>query len=53
MPVRKTAGIRTGDKLAVISWQKDGKVCCISLIKAEDMIEMVKDKLGPVMKDIF
>ena len=51
--VRETANIRTGDKLAVISWQKDGKVCCISLIKADEMIEMIKDRLGPLMKELL
>jgi hypothetical protein len=43
----------SGDKLAVISWEKEGKVCCISLIKAEDFAEMVKDLLGPMMKEIM
>ncbi|MFQ5797089.1 MAG: HgcAB-associated protein HgcC [Bacteroidota bacterium] len=51
--IRETAKIRPGDKLAVIGWEKDGKVCCISLIKVEDLTEMVKDMLGPVMKGIL
>jgi len=50
--IRDKANIRAGDKLAVISWEKDGKVCCISLIKAEDFTNMVKDILGPMMKEI-
>jgi len=45
--------IRAGDKLAVISWEKDGKVCCLSLIKAEDFAEMVKNLLGPLMEEIM
>ena len=49
---RDKANIRAGDKLAVVSWEKDGQVCCISLIKVEDLTEMVKGMLGPVMKDI-
>ena len=49
---RDKANIRAGDKLALISWEKDGKVCCISLIKAEDFTQMVKDMLGPMVKDI-
>ena len=32
---------------------KNGQVCCISLIKAEDFTEMVKDLLGPMMKEIM
>lgn len=50
--IRDKTKIRAGDKLAVISWEKDGKVCCISLVKAEDLAEMVKDLLGPMMKEI-
>jgi len=50
---RDKANIRAGDKLAVISWEKDGKSCCLSLIKAEDLTEMVKSMLGPIMEDIL
>jgi len=49
---REKAGIKAGDKLAVVSWKKDGKVCCISLIKAEGLAGMVKGFLGPVLSDI-
>jgi AbrB family looped-hinge helix DNA binding protein len=51
--IRDKAKIRAGDKLAVICWEKDGGVCCISLIKAEDFTEMVKGVLGPMMKEII
>ena len=37
--LRERAGIRASDKLAVISWERDERVCCISLIKAEDFAE--------------
>jgi len=50
---RDKAGIRAGDKLALIIGEKDGKVCCLSLIKAEELADMVKDTLGPVMTEIF
>ena len=49
--LREKANIRPGDKLTVVSWEKDGKVSCISLIKAEDFAEMVRDTLGPIMSD--
>lgn len=49
---RDKAGISAGDKLAVVNWEKDGEVCCISLIKAEKLAGMVKDFLGPMMKEI-
>jgi AbrB family looped-hinge helix DNA binding protein len=51
--IRDKAGIQAGDKLAIIGLERDGKVCCISLIKVEDLTEMVKSMLGPVMKEIF
>lgn len=51
--LRAKAGIKAGDKLAVTSWEKDGKVCCIALIKAENLETMVKSILGPVMGEIL
>ena len=51
--VRAKAGIQGGDKLAVVSWESNGKVCCISLVKADEFAETVKGMLGPVMKEIF
>jgi AbrB family looped-hinge helix DNA binding protein len=50
--IREKAGIKTGDKLAVLNWEKAGKVCCISLIRVEDFAKMVKEHLGPMMKEI-
>jgi len=51
--LREKAGIHAGDKLAITSWEKDGTICCISLTKAEDLTNMVKATLGPVMKEIL
>ena len=50
--IRDKANIRAGDKLALISWEKNGKVCCISMVKAEDFGDMVKGVLGPMMKEM-
>jgi antitoxin PrlF len=50
---RQKAGIRAGDKLALISWEKDGKICCMVLIKADEFAGMVKCALGPLMKGIL
>ncbi|OGO19248.1 MAG: AbrB family transcriptional regulator [Chloroflexi bacterium RBG_16_50_9] len=50
---RDRANIRAGDKLALITWEKDGKACCLFLIKAEGLTEMVKSMLGPMMEDIL
>lgn len=51
--IRDKAKIRAGDKLAVIGWEKDGEICCISLIKAENFTGMVKGLLGPMMKEMI
>ena len=51
--VREKANIGAGDKLAVTIWEQNGKVCCISLTKAEYLTEMDKDLLGPVIKDLL
>ncbi|MCK8603172.1 HgcAB-associated protein HgcC [Desulfoferrobacter suflitae] len=50
--LRDRANIRAGDKLALISWQKDGEICCFTLIKADALAERVKEFLGPVLKSI-
>ena len=51
--LRDRAGIEGGDKLAVIGWEKEGKVCCLSLVKVEEFNEMVKGVLGPLMGDLL
>ena len=50
--VRERANIHAGDKLALVSWENDGKICCLALIKAEELADMVKSLLGPLMKDV-
>ena len=51
--IREKANIHAGDKMAVVSWEKNGKALCISLIKVENLEEMVKTFLGPVAKELF
>ncbi|TAN39814.1 MAG: AbrB family transcriptional regulator [Nitrospirae bacterium] len=47
--VRERAGICPGDRLVVTSWEKDGKVCCLTLMKGDALAEMVKGQLGPII----
>jgi len=47
--VRDKAAIRSGDKLALISWEKDGCICCLALMKVENLSGMLKGVLGPLM----
>jgi antitoxin PrlF len=51
--MRDKAGIHAGDKLALASWEKEGKVCCFILIKAGEFGDMVKGLLGPLMKEMM
>ena len=51
--IREKAKINAGDKMAVVSWEKEGKVFCISLIKVDNLETMVRSFLGPVAKDII
>ena len=51
--IRKKANIEPGDKLALVSWEKEGKLCCLSLVRADDLTGMVKGLLGPMMEDIL
>jgi antitoxin PrlF len=46
--VRERAGIQTGEKLALISCEREGKVCCLALIRAGELSGMVKGILGPL-----
>ncbi len=46
--LRERARIKPGDKLALISWDKGGEICCFYLIKAESLGERVRDFLGPM-----
>ena len=47
--LRDRAGIATGDKFALISWEKDGQICCFTLVKADFLADKVKDFLEPIM----
>ena len=50
---RERAGIKPGDKLVLTSWTRDDEICCMSLMKADGLVDMVKDKLGPLMAEVL
>lgn len=50
--LRDKIGIKAGDKMAVISFLQNDQVCCISLIKADNLAGMVKNLLGPMINEI-
>ncbi|MCX6699847.1 MAG: HgcAB-associated protein [Methanomicrobiales archaeon] len=45
--IRKKAGMKTGDRLALIVWEANNKVCCVGLIKAENLNAGVKGVISP------
>lgn len=51
--IREKAGIGPGEKLALVSWEKGGEICCIVLMKVDDLTEMVKGALGPIVREVF
>ncbi len=51
--LRDRADMKAGDRFCVVSSESDDKVCCISLLKADEIDQTVKDILGPIMKDIL
>ncbi len=51
--LRDRADMKEGDRFCVVSSEEDDKVCCISLLKADEIDQTVKDILGPIMKDVM
>ena len=51
--VREKAGIRAGEKLAIISWNCGEEVTCLFMLKTDEFAGMVKNILGPVAKEII
>ena len=50
--LRERAHIRAGEKLAAVTCERDGEVCCIALIKAEELSSTVRGFLGPIFSDV-
>jgi AbrB family looped-hinge helix DNA binding protein len=51
--LRAKAGIKAGEKLALTSFYKNGEICCITITKAIDLAEQVKNNLGNTLKNII
>jgi AbrB family looped-hinge helix DNA binding protein len=50
--LRDEVGLKAGDKLAVVAMAEKGKVCCLTLLKADELSNMVMIKLKPVWNGI-
>jgi antitoxin PrlF len=51
--IRTKAKIKPNDKLAVINFKRGNEVCCIVMLKVDDLENTVKDLLEPVFKNVF
>ena len=49
--IREKLDLRAGEKLAVVTKERDGKVCCIYLFRTDELLGMVRDRLGPLLSD--
>ena len=50
--IRDRSGIHAGDKLALVSWVQNGRVCCFALLKTEELGSMVKAIMEPLIGGI-
>ncbi len=46
--LREASGIAAGDKLAVVSMRSSGRLCCLALMKVEELAGTVREVLNPV-----
>lgn len=51
--IRERLGLKAGDKLAISVMERDGQPCCITLIRTEELSNMVREFLGPAIKDVL
>jgi AbrB family looped-hinge helix DNA binding protein len=51
--LREKADLKATDKIAVVSWEKEGQVCCIMMIKAERLAGAISKTLSPLLKGVI
>lgn len=51
--LREKADLKPTDKIAVVAYEKEGKVCCIVMIKAERLVGAVSKTLSPLLKIVI
>lgn len=51
--LREKFKLKAGDKLVAISCSRGGEICCLTLVKAEDLAKSVKEFLGPLLKELL
>ena len=51
--LREKADLKAADKIAVVAYEKEGKICCIVMIKAERLAGAVSKTLSPLLKGVI
>ena len=49
--VRKRANIRDGDKLALVSWMNREEICCLALIRADNLSSVASGMMHSLLTD--
>jgi len=49
--VRNRANIRDGDKLALVSWMNRDEICCLALIRADNLSSEVSGVMNSLLAD--
>ena len=49
---RTRAGIEPGEKFALVSWERDGRMCCITLMRVGELAGVVKGTIGPLINGV-
>jgi AbrB family looped-hinge helix DNA binding protein len=49
--VRNRANIRDGDKLALVSWMNQDEICCIALIRTDNLSSEVSGVMNTLLAD--
>ncbi len=50
--LREKANIKPNDKLALVACEKNGEICCITIVKADKLVGAVTKTLGPLLKAV-
>jgi len=50
--LREKANFKPNDKLAIVTCEKDGDICCIMMIKAEKLADAITKTLNPLRKAV-
>ena len=50
--LREKANIKPNEKIALVACEKEGEVCCITMVKADRLVGAVTKALGPLLKAV-